>query len=115
MLRAREVGMLKEDKINRMLEAPEPDDAAKLLLDCGYPDMSGMRMAQIENVLQVHRSDIFYEISAYGYARDLLDLFRAKYDYHNIKVLVKSAGANADARTENRGKAGRQRSFFANA
>ena len=97
MLRAREVGMLKIDKINRMLEAPEPDDAAKLLLDCGYPDMSAMSMVQIENVLQEHRSDIFYEISVYEYARDLLDLFRIKYDYHNIKVLVKSAGANVEA------------------
>ena len=97
MLRAREVGMLKEDRINRMLEAPLADDAAKLLVDCGYPDMSSMGMAEIEGVLQKRRQDVFHEISNYGYALDLLDLFRVKYDYHNLKALVKSSGANIDA------------------
>ena len=97
MLRAREPGMLSEDKINRMLDAPEADDAAKLLIDCGYPDMSGMSMVQIENVLQKRRSDVFYELSNFKYALDILDLFRIKYDYHNIKVLVKADGAGLDA------------------
>ena len=97
MLRARETVMLREDKINRMLEAPGFDDAAKLLLDCGYPDMAGMNMVQIENVLQKRRTDSYYEISNYEYALDILNLFRIKYDYHNIKVLVKSMGANIDA------------------
>ena len=96
-LRARETGMLKEDKINRMLDASGFDDAAKLLLECGYPDMAGMNMTQIESILHKRRSDIYYEISGYDYARDLLDLFRIKYDYHNVKVLVKSMGANIDA------------------
>ena len=97
MLRAREASMLKGEKIDRMLEAPGFDDAAKLLLDCGYPDMSGMGMEQIEDTLQTHRGEIFNEISGYSYARDLLDLFRIKYDYNNVKVLVKSAGASIDA------------------
>ena len=97
MLRARETGMLKGDKINRMLDAPGFDEAAKLLLDCGYPDMTEMNMAQIESVLNRHRSNIYYEISNFGYARDLLDIFRIKYDYHNVKVLVKSMGANVDS------------------
>jgi len=97
MLRARETAMLKEAKIDRMLDAPAFDDAAKLLLECGYPDMSGMKMTELEGVLQKHRSDVFNELSSYKYAVDIVDLFRMKYDYHNVKVLVKSAGANADA------------------
>ena len=97
MLRAREVGMLGEEKIDRMLDAPGFDDAAKLLIDCGYPDMSGMSMSQIDGVLENYRSEVFNEISKYGYALDVLDLFRIKYDYHNVKVLVKSMGANIEA------------------
>jgi len=97
MLRARETEMIRDDKINRMLDASGFDDAAKLLLDCGYPDMSGMNMDQIESVLQKRRADLFHEISNFEYALALLDLFRIKYDYHNVKVLVKSSGANVDA------------------
>ena len=97
MLRAREPAMLREGKIDRMLDAPAFDDAAKLLVECGYPDMSGMKMTQLESLLQKHRSDVFYELSGFEYAIDVLDLFRLKYDYHNVKVLVKSSGANVDA------------------
>jgi len=97
MLRAREVGMIDMEKIDRMLDAPGFDDAAKVLADCGYPDVSGMGMGQIDEVLEAHRSEVFYEISGFEYALDLLDLFRLKYDYHNVKVLVKSSGVNTDA------------------
>ncbi|MCL2125521.1 MAG: V-type ATPase subunit [Oscillospiraceae bacterium] len=97
LLRTRETSMLKSDKIDRMLDAQGADDAAKLLIDCGYPDMSGMNADMVEVVLQKRRADIYYELSAYEYARALLDLFRAKYDYHNAKTLVKAAGAGIDA------------------
>ena len=97
LLRSREVGMLRSEKIERMLDAPGFDDAAKFLIDSGYPDMSGMSMSQIDGMLENHRFEIFQEISNYDYALDVLDLFRLKYDYHNVKVLVKSAGANIDA------------------
>ena len=96
MLRAREPTMLRDVKVDRMLDAPAFDDAAKLLVECGYPDMSGMKMPQLEEVLQEHRSDVFYELANFKYATDILDLFRLKYDYHNVKTLIKSAGANVD-------------------
>ena len=96
-LRAREVGMLGEEKINRMLEAPGFDDAAKLLLDCGYPDMSDMSMSDIDSILETRRCDIFREVANFDYALDVLDLFRLKFDYHNVKVLVKAMGAKTDA------------------
>jgi len=97
MLRARETGMINTEKIDRMLDATGFDDAAKVLIDCGYPDVSGMSMSQIDEVLERRRSEVFYEIANFGYAKDILDLFRLKYDYHNVKVLVKSSGVNTDA------------------
>jgi len=97
MLRAREVGMVDEEKIDRMLEASGFDETSRVLVDCGYPDVSGMSMGQIDEVLETRRSEVFHEIAAYGYAKDILDLFRLKYDYHNVKVLIKSAGVKTDA------------------
>lgn len=96
LLRARETLMLTKDRIGRMLEARDFDDAAKMLIDCGYADMSGMDSARIEGILQKRRSDVYYELGSYKYALGLIDLFRMKYDYHNAKVLVKSAGSGAD-------------------
>ena len=43
MLRAREPRLLSNEKAERMLDAAAFEDAAKLLTDCGYPDMSAMR------------------------------------------------------------------------
>ncbi len=97
MLRARESRMLTADRIGRMLDAPGFGEAAKMAEEIGYRDMSGMDVFGIEKALSAHRADIFRELAAYAYARPVVDLFRAKYDYHNVKVLVKSMGANVDA------------------
>jgi V/A-type H+-transporting ATPase subunit C len=81
-----------------MLDAAEYDDAAKQLLDCGYPDMSGMSAYEIEDALNARRESVFAEIAGNSeLSRRIVDVFRMKYDYHNVKVLVKSMGANVDA------------------
>ena len=48
MLRARENKMLTRDKAERMLDAGSFEEAAKLLSDCGYEDMSQMSAKDIE-------------------------------------------------------------------
>jgi V/A-type H+-transporting ATPase subunit C len=96
MLRAREPKMLDGDKTERLLDAPGFDDAAKLLVECGYPDMSGMDAGQLNAAISKHRSDVFDEISRHLQAKRITDIFRVKYDYHNIKVLVKSMCSNTD-------------------
>jgi V/A-type H+-transporting ATPase subunit C len=98
VLRSREAKLLTGERISRMLDAAEYDDAAKHLIDCGYPDMTGMGASGIENALSERREAVFAEIAKSGEgARRIVDVFRMKYDYHNIKVLVKSMGANVDA------------------
>jgi V/A-type H+-transporting ATPase subunit C len=97
MLHARETKLLTADKISRMLETARFDEAAKLAEECGYRDMSGMDVFSLEDVLSSRRAALFKELGAFDYARPLIDLFRIKYDYHNVKVLVKSMGANVDA------------------
>ncbi len=96
MLRARESKMPSADRKNRMLDASDFDEAAKLLMDCGYPDMSQMNAAQLNAVLSGHRAAILTEISNHDQAKKMTDIFRLKFDYHNIKVLVKAMGANSD-------------------
>ena len=82
--------MLSRDKAERMLDAPNFEDAAKMLTDSGYEDMSQMSVKQIETALSDRRAAVFHELETLIPNTAALDLFRLKYDYHNAKVLVKS-------------------------
>ena len=90
LLRAREPRMLTRDRAERMLDAPSFEDAAKMLTDSGYEDMSQMSVKQIETALSDRRAAVFHELETLIPNTAALDLFRLKYDYHNAKVLVKS-------------------------
>ena len=91
LLRAREPRMLSREKAERMLDVPGFEDCAKLLADSGYEDMSQMNIKQIEDALAARRAALFRELEGLVPDPAALDLFRMKYDYHNIKVLIKSA------------------------
>lgn len=95
-LRAKEPKLLTKDRMERMLDAPNFDEAAKLLMDCGYVDMSGMDVTGVEKTLSVHRAEAFAEIRELTPEPEILDSFSLKYDYHNAKVLIKAESANVD-------------------
>ena len=92
MLRARMSRMLDPEKLERLIAAPDFADAAKQLADLGYPDMSGMDARDIDRALCAQRSAIFSDLARDENAGPIVDMFRVGYDYHNVKVLVKSAG-----------------------
>ncbi len=98
MLRAREPKLLNNEKAERMLDAASYEDAAKILTDCGYPDMSQMSAAEVEQCLAEHRSAIFDELGKLSPDRELVDLFKLKYDYHNAKAIVKAEAMGSDPR-----------------
>ena len=90
MLRAREPKLLSREKAERMLDAATFEDAAKLLTDCGYEDLSQMDAAQIEESLEKHRAQIFDELGRFCAESRVVDLFKLRYDYHNAKVILKA-------------------------
>ncbi len=96
MLRAREPRMLTREKAMRMLDASSFEEAAKQLVDCGYPDMSGMTAGEIEDTLAQRRATAFQELAQLSPESGLIDVFRMKYDYHNAKTLIKAEGAGVD-------------------
>ena len=95
-LRAREPRMLTREKAERALEAPGFAECAKLLTDCGYEDMSGCSAAAIDRILSRTREAIFGELSLQTPAKPLVALFRAKYDYHNAKAVLKAEAMGSD-------------------
>lgn len=95
MLRAREAKMLDRDRMERMLAAGA-GDAAKLLTDCGYEDMSAMNASEIDIALGEHKNKIIEELTRMCPEKELVDIFRIRYDYHNAKALVKAAKLGSD-------------------
>ena len=98
MLRARKPKLLSMEKAERMLDAASYEDAAKILTDCGYPDLSQMKADEVEQTLAERRSAIFDELGKLCPDRELVDLFKLKYDYHNAKAIIKAEAMGTDCR-----------------
>lgn len=96
MLRAREPKLLTNERAERMLDAPSFEEAAKLLTDCGYEDMSSMSAGEIETALAEHRAEVLSELEQLSPSKDIVDVFKMKYDYHNAKTLVKAEAMGTD-------------------
>ena len=96
MLRAREAKMLSRDKAERMIDAPSFDEAAKMLTDCGYKDMSGYCAKQVEAALAEHRAEIFAELARISPDTEPVEIFRMRYDYHNAKIVIKTEADGRD-------------------
>ena len=97
MLRAREPQMLSTERAQRMLDAPSFEEAAKLLTDCGYPDMAASTADEIERVLAAKRDAAFAEMASLAPDKSVVTAFRVKYDYHNVKAVLKGEAIGADA------------------
>jgi V/A-type H+-transporting ATPase subunit C len=93
MLKARETRILTRDKMDRMLSADTFGEAAKLLAESGYEDMSGFDANGIDAALARHRKAVLDEMLRFVPEKEIVDIFRLKYDYHNAKVLIKAEGA----------------------
>lgn len=96
-LRAREAGMLSMELADRMLDARHVSEAVKMLSECGYPELENADVFTIEDMLSERRAELYDELYGIPAARPVVSMFMLKFDYHNVKALVKSMGANDDA------------------
>ena len=58
MLAARTSGMLSAERMERMIAAPSDDEAVKVLEECGYGDLSGLSLNEINAELEKHIAEI---------------------------------------------------------
>ncbi len=96
MVKAREAKMLTGEHYERMLSAQSYEDAAKVLVDCGYEDLSRCSAPEVEDAISRRRAEIFADIAARVPEKKLTEAFELKYDYHNVKVVLKSRAAGVD-------------------
>ena len=96
MLRAREGKALNQEKAERMLTASR-EEAAHILTECGYADFSALPDKEIDAALGEHLENAFAELERMLPEGKLLDVFRLRYDYHNVKTLLKAEAMGTQA------------------
>lgn len=92
-IRAREMSLLTAQRLNQMAEAPDFDEAARILTECGYPELAGATDGELEQAFSTRRNGVLADMERLCPEKALVEAFRLRYDYHNAKVLVKSEGA----------------------
>lgn len=92
-LRAKEAGLLTRERLARMAAAPTADEAAKVLTECGYPELEGASDEALEAAFSARRTAVLDDMEKLCPEKALVDAARLRFDYHNAKVLVKAEGA----------------------
>ena len=90
-IRAMENRLLTTERMDRMIEARDDDEAMKLLAECGYTGTG-----TLEEILAQARADVFKDLSSAVPDPRLAEVFQLKYDYHNAKTLLKCKATGAE-------------------
>ena len=95
-IKAMECNLLSKERMERMLEAPSAEDAAKVLQECGYAEMPQVGEQALDKVLADQREKTFHELYSSVPDQNILDVFKVKYDYHNAKTVLKAEAMGVD-------------------
>jgi len=92
-IRAMENRLLTRERLDRVIEARDDQEARKVLAECGYPDGAGVGL---EQVLAQVREETVKELSSALPGEPGLEMFKLKYDYHNAKTILKAQAMGVD-------------------
>ena len=96
-LRTRERNLLTAARMDRMIDAPTTEDAAKVLGEIGYSEFSPSSERELGAALASEREKVFQDLYRFVPDKAVVDVFKVKYDYHNLKALLKARSMGADA------------------
>ena len=88
--------MLTRERMERMIDAKDSGEAAKVLSECGYGELTQLTSAALEELLADARRNTFRDMADSMPDRRLVEVFQLKYDYHNAKVLIKAQAMGLD-------------------
>lgn len=95
-IRSMEPSLLNQERMERMLEAKTNADAMSILAECGYGEFSEPTVDAIDEALAAARQRMMTEIGIFVPDPEMVDIFKIRYDYHNVKVLLKAEAMNTD-------------------
>lgn len=90
-VRVLETRLLDKAKIDRMVDANSADEAMKVLQETEYVNvMTGVKRAEdYEMILSAELKRVYSDMYDMSPSKKLIDIMSIKYDYHNIKVILK--------------------------
>lgn len=90
-IRVIEKRLLDKSKIERLLESDTVEDILKLLHESNYGEnINNMKsIHHYEIILKNELKNLYKDMYSICPDRKIVDIMRLKYDYHNIKVLIK--------------------------
>ena len=89
VLKAKEKNMLRREQLERMVSSGSFAEMTEILTEIGWDDMAGMDAAAVCASLAERQKKIYEEIDRYAPEKEIAEIFRLRYDYHNAKVLIK--------------------------
>ena len=89
-LRAMENNLLTAGRMERMIDAPTAAEAARVLSEIGYGEFSPDSESTLSEALAAEREKTFEELRHFMPDHSVIDVFRVKYDYHNLKAVLKA-------------------------
>lgn len=90
-IRAMEKNLMDKERASRLIDARSDDEVVKILTECGYDEMQAVTALELDRVLSAARETLYEMVLSMTPRRELLDVFRVRYDYHNAKTLLKCA------------------------
>ncbi len=95
-IRVLERTLLTRERMERMLDAQTNEEAVKVLVECGYPEMPVVDVDAVNAALVKMREKVFDDLYSYAPDPAMIDVFKVKYDYHNVKTILKSEAMGLD-------------------
>ena len=95
-IRAMETGLLTDGQMEQILTAQTDEEAVKLLRENGYPTMSLESPETMDAAISAAREETLHDLQDSVPDGNYLDIFRLKYDYHNVKAVLKAQAVGAD-------------------
>ncbi|KPL18988.1 MAG: hypothetical protein AMJ92_05320 [candidate division Zixibacteria bacterium SM23_81] len=93
-VRALETKFLTKADFSRLLDAPDFPQALRLLAEMGYPVSE--ETTDYESVLMAEQREALLLLEKLSEDEELSTFFRQRYDYHNLKALLKGKHSQQD-------------------
>lgn len=91
-IRALERTLLTRQQLERMLDTSDIKEAVRVLTELGWESFDPSSASALNAVLLRRREQVFRELGQFMPDSAVLDVFKLKYDYHNVKTILKSHG-----------------------
>lgn len=93
VIRVLEMRLFNRSELQRLLEASSAEEALEFLRDSPYEDSLGNLASarDFETALNDSLERTYQQIDGLSFDKELIDLFRVKWDFYNLKALLKQS------------------------